>query len=140
MDIQEIAEKLADFSKQNFEFSWEGNSALANKAYAQSIRLKKKIVDNPQIVEELTKTMLSNANNIHMARQGMLIGLSLGVNTELAKAELKKEISYDNDIDKCKKKFAFEARMIKENIDNIGYILLFKGQNVYKVYNSGWMD
>ena len=139
MIIREIAEELANLAKQNFEYSWEGNSLLANKAYAQSVKLMKKIVANAQILEELTRFMLSNSSDIYMACQGMLIALSLGVNMDLAKLELKKEIGYECSSDRAKKRLAFEAKMIKENIDRDGFILLYKGQSAYKSYDKGWI-
>lgn len=136
-DIKDLADKLCELAKINFESSWQGDSVTANKAYAKSTKYKKYVVDNPQIAEELTSYMIASSD-LHMVHQGMVISLSVGVNTEQAKNELKKEIAFSIAEDKLMQKVAFETRMIKENIDRLGYLVMYKGQKNYATYDKAW--
>lgn len=140
IDIRKISNEIAELAKQQFEYSWEGNSKLANKAYSEGVKLKRILVSNPQILDEITSLMLGSTDNLFMVRQGMLIALSLGVNVATAKEVLRNAINELSDVDINKRRMAFEAKMIKENIDRTGYILLYKGQRIYKVYDKEWFN
>lgn len=137
ISIIELSNKIGELAKANFEASWQGLYKEANKAFAKTVPLKKYIVDNMNIADELTKKMIDN-DNIHMRHQGMVIALSLGVNIQKAKKELSNELVLENSIDPMLRKIAFEAKMIKKNIDDYGHILMYNGQLIYAYYDKDW--
>lgn len=137
ISVKQIANEITALAKESFEKSWDGNSKQANKAYRQCEKIKEKIAEDESLLKELVEYALSS-EDIHARRQGMIIGLSTGIEKARALTELKREIDLQNSEDITLKRIAFEAQMLKKSIDDNGYIKMFTNQSKYAVYDKDW--
>lgn len=137
ISVRQIANEITALAKESFEKSWDGNSKQANNAYRQCEKIKEKIAEDKNFLQELVKYTLSS-DDIHARRQGMIIGLSTGIEKVSALAELKREIDLQNSEDITLKRIAFEAQMLKKSIDDNGYIKMFTNQSKYAIYDKDW--
>ena len=135
--VKQIADEITKLAKESFEMSWDGDSKRANKAYCQCEKIKEKISNDESFLQELVKYMLSS-EDIYMRRQGMIIGLSSGIEQSRALSELKREIDLQNSNDIILKRIGFEAEILKKNIDINGYIKMFNNQSNYVTYDKNW--